>query len=96
MYKKIRENYGGRKRGFALACADSTHENVPPFSPSSPGLERRAIVSPGRHPNLKKRASIDAYGDQSRSNSFDSRNEIRLRGIRQPAMGVFAQSAGLE
>ena len=27
-----------------------------------------------RHPNLKKRASIDAYGDQSRANSFDSLN----------------------
>ena len=37
-------------------------------------IQRHAIVSPGRHPNLKKRASIDAYGDQCRSNSFDSLN----------------------
>ena len=37
-------------------------------------IERRAIASSGRHPNLKKRASIDAYLDQSRSNSFDSLN----------------------
>ena len=38
MYKKIRENYGSRDRGFHLACADSTHENVLSFSQSSPGF----------------------------------------------------------